>query len=87
MDILLNIYLTVVKFCIDNDNIPLEGRGFQIFDLGLSFCFSKTKRVTFCHFCYTFNMDISLIINLICIKTSTHVFFKYKNTKFTRFLL
>ena len=39
MDILLNIDLRVLNFCIDNDNIHLEGSLSQIFDLGLSFYF------------------------------------------------
>ena len=41
MDILLNMYLTVLKCCIDNDNIPLEGNKLksQIFYFGLSFYF------------------------------------------------
>ena len=37
MDILLNIYLRDLKFCIDNDNILLEGGVSQVFDLGLRF--------------------------------------------------
>ena len=39
MDILLIIYPTVLRFYIDNDNIPLERSVSQIFNLGLSFYF------------------------------------------------
>ena len=39
MDILLNIYLRVLKFCIDDDNSFPERSVSQIFYLGLSFYF------------------------------------------------
>ena len=36
MDILLNIHLRVLQFCIDNENIHLEGSMSQIFYFGLN---------------------------------------------------
>ena len=45
LDISLNIHFLIIKFLIRIENIKMEGTVSQIFDLGPSFDFMKSRKI------------------------------------------